>query len=71
MQSLIYMLISYLIAVLIAVLVYRATEDLAGIPMRLTIHNLLLTLGLAVLVGLFSGLLSLSKLRAAQPADLF
>ena len=39
--------------------------------MRLTIHNLLITLALAVLVGLLSGFLSLTKLRAAQPADLF
>jgi putative ABC transport system permease protein len=71
MQSLIYMLISYVIALLLASLVYRATEDLAGIPMRLTIQNLLITLALAVLVGLLSGFLSLTKLRAAQPADLF
>jgi putative ABC transport system permease protein len=71
MQSLIYMLISYVIAIVLATFVYGATEDLAGIPMRLTIHNLVITLALAVLVGLLSGLLSLGKLRAAEPADLF
>lgn len=70
-QSLIYMLAAYVIAVLLAVLVYRATQELAGIPMRLTAYNLILTLLLAIVVGFLSGFLSLSKLRAAQPADLF
>jgi putative ABC transport system permease protein len=70
-QSLIYMIIAYLIAVVIGLMVYRATQELAGIPMRMTAHNLGLTLLLAVVVGLFSGFLSLSKLRGAQPAELF
>ena len=35
-QSIIYMLISYVIAVVLGLVVYRATEELAGIPMRLT-----------------------------------
>ena len=70
-QSLIYMIVAYVIAVLLAIVVYQATEALAGIPMRLTAQNLLLTLLLAVVVGFLSGFLSLSKLRAAQPADLF
>jgi putative ABC transport system permease protein len=70
-QSLIYMLIAYLIAVLLSVVVYRLTQELAGIPMRMTAQNLLLTLSLAVVVGCLSGFLSLSKLRAASPAELF
>jgi putative ABC transport system permease protein len=70
-QSLLYMIIAYILAVLLAVVVYWATQALAGIPMRLTAHNLLLTLLLAVVVGFLSGFLSLSRLRAAQPADLF
>jgi putative ABC transport system permease protein len=70
-QSLIYMIIAYVIAVLLAMVVYWLTEALAGIPMRLTMPNLLLTLLLAVVVGFLSGFLSLSRLRAAQPAELF
>jgi putative ABC transport system permease protein len=70
-QSLIYMIISYVLAVILAIVVYRATEELAGIPMRLTAQNLLVTLFLAIVVGLLSGFLSLSKLRGAQPAELF
>jgi putative ABC transport system permease protein len=70
-QSLIYMLISYIGAVLMGVIVYWATQELAGIPMRLTSQNLLLTLALSIGVGLLSGFLSVAKLRAAQPADLF
>jgi putative ABC transport system permease protein len=70
-QSLIYMIVAYLIAVVLGAAVYWATQELAGIPMRLTARNLLLTLLLAVVVGFLSGFLSLSKLRAAQPADLF
>ncbi len=70
-QSLIYMMIAYVIAVLLAIVVYWATQELAGIPMRLTSGNLLTTALLAVVVGFLSGFLSLSRLRAAQPADLF
>ena len=70
-QSLIYMVISYVFAVILAIVVYRATEELAGIPMRLTAQNLLITLFLAIVVGFLSGFLSLSKLRGAEPAELF
>jgi putative ABC transport system permease protein len=70
-QSLIYMVISYVIAVFLAVIVYRATQELAGIPMRLTTYNMFITLSLTILVGLLSGILSVNKLRTVQPADLF
>ena len=70
-QSLIYMVISYGLAVILAIVVYWATEELAGIPMRLTIQNLLITLVLAIAVGFLSGFMSLAKLRGAQPAELF
>ena len=70
-QSLIYMVIAYLMAVILGLTVYRVTEELAGIPMRLTADNLALTLMLALGVGVLSGFLSLSKLRSAEPADLF
>jgi putative ABC transport system permease protein len=70
-QSIIYMIVSYILAVLLAVFVYWATQELAGIPMVLTGFNLAITLLLALGVGFLSGFLSLGKLRAAQPADLF
>jgi putative ABC transport system permease protein len=70
-QSLLYMMIAYIIAVLLAIVVYRATEALAGIPMQLTGASLAITLGLAIVVGILSGGLSVSKLRSVQPADLF
>ena len=70
-QSILYMLISYLIAVILGLIVYRVTEELAGIPMRMTSQSLLITLALAIVVGFLSGFLSLSRLRAAQPAELF
>jgi putative ABC transport system permease protein len=70
-QSLIYMVISYFFALVLALVVYRATQELAGIPMRLTAQNLLIALLLAIVVGFLSGFLSLSKLRGAQPAELF
>lgn len=70
-QSLIYMVISYAFAVILAIVVYRATEELAGIPMRLTTQNLMMTILLALVVGFVSGFLSISKLHGAQPAELF
>ncbi len=59
------------IAVGIAAVVYRITAELAGVPMRLTLENLMLTLLLAVVVGSATGLVTAYKLRSAQPADLF
>ncbi len=70
-QSLIYMMIAYLVAVIIGDVVYHATETLAGIPMRLTGQSLGIALGLSVAVGLITGAMSLRRLRAADPAELF
>jgi hypothetical protein len=67
----IYMMVAYGLAVILAVIAYMATEQLAGIPMRLTAENTLITLVLAGVVGILSGLLSAAKLRGAEPADLF
>ena len=39
------------------------TEELAGIPMRMTSQSLLITLALAIVVGFLSGFLSLSRLQ--------
>jgi len=70
-QAILYMLISFAAAVAIAAIVYRATEALAGIPMVLTGDNLALTFGLAIAVGAVTGALTVNRLRAADPADLF
>jgi putative ABC transport system permease protein len=70
-QSLIYMVISFFVGVLIAINVYKATQELAGIPMRLTWENLGVTLLLAVVVGVSTGLLTIGRLRRADPAELF
>ena len=70
-QSLIYMVISFFVGVLIALVVYKATQELAGIPMRLTWENLGVTLLLAIVVGVSTGLLTIGRLRRADPAELF
>jgi putative ABC transport system permease protein len=57
--------------VALAFLAYRATEALASIPMRMTASNLGLALGLALLVSLGSALLTVGKLRSADPAELY
>jgi putative ABC transport system permease protein len=70
-QALIYAVAAYLVAVLLGLGLYRATEALAGIPMRLTPHILGLTLLVTALIGLASGVLTLEKVWRANPADLF
>jgi putative ABC transport system permease protein len=58
-------------AVVVAYIAYRATEALASIPMRMTVANLALAMGLAAAVSLLSALFTVGKLRTADPADLF
>jgi putative ABC transport system permease protein len=70
-QAIIYALAAYLPAVLIGAGLYRATEALANIPMRLTPANLLLVLALTLGASLVSAFLTLNKVRAAEPAELF
>jgi putative ABC transport system permease protein len=70
-QGLIYSLTAYLPALVLSFFLYRATERLANIPMRLTLSNLLIVLALTVGFSLTSGLLTLRKLRSADPADLY
>jgi putative ABC transport system permease protein len=71
LQALIYAIAAYIIAMGIGVVVYEVTEKLAGIPMRLTVGNLALTLFMTFLIGLVSALLTLNKVWKANPADLF
>jgi putative ABC transport system permease protein len=70
-QALIYALGAFGPAVALAYAAYRATEALASIPMRMTASNLGLALGLALAVSLGSALLTVGKLRTADPADLY
>jgi putative ABC transport system permease protein len=58
-------------AVLLGLLVYRATERLSSIPMVLTVSNLLTALAVTSVTSQAAGLLSLRRLHAADPADLF
>ncbi len=55
----------------LAVAVYRITEALASIPMELTGRNLVTALLVIVLSSQVAGMLSLRKLRRANPAELF
>jgi putative ABC transport system permease protein len=70
-QALIYSLAAYAPAVVVGAGLYRATEALANIPMRLTAPNLVLVLALTVVSSFVSALLTLNKVRSADPADLF
>jgi putative ABC transport system permease protein len=70
-QALIYALGAFGPAVALAYVVYRVTAALAQIPMRLTVTNLAIALGMAAAVSLLSALLSVGKLRRADPAELF
>jgi putative ABC transport system permease protein len=71
MQAMIYALAAFLPAAVVSVGLYRATEALANIPMRLTPINLGLVLVLTLVASLVSALLTLSKVRSAEPAELF
>ncbi len=70
-QALIYAGAAYVIAVVLGFGLYRATEALAGIPMRLTPEILGLTLLVTTLVGLVSAVFTLEKVWRADPAELF
>jgi putative ABC transport system permease protein len=70
-QALIYALGAFGPAVVLAYIAYRITAALAKIPMRMTVSNLAIALGMAAVVSLLSALLSVGKLRRADPAELF
>ncbi len=70
-QALLYAGSAYLIAVGLGLALYRATEALAGIPMRLTPQVLGLTLLVTALTGLISAVFTLEKVWRTNPADLF
>ena len=70
-QALIYALGAFGPAVVLAYVAYQVTAALAKIPMRMTVSNLALALGMAAAVSLLSALLSVGKLRTVDPAELF
>ena len=70
-QAMIYALAAYLPAVVVGAGLYKATEALANIPMRLTSANLGLVLVLTLGASLVSAFLTLNKVRSAEPAELF
>jgi putative ABC transport system permease protein len=70
-QSAIYAVAAYVPAVLLGSVLYRMTDTLANIPMILTPGNLALVLALNLAAAFASGLLTLRRVRSADPADLF
>jgi putative ABC transport system permease protein len=70
-QALIYAAACFPPAVALAVVAYRATETLASVPMELTGRNVLTALVVIVGSSQLAGILSLRKLRRADPAELF
>ncbi|MFO0956584.1 MAG: FtsX-like permease family protein [Isosphaeraceae bacterium] len=71
MQAAMLAVMSYIPAVAAAAGLYWLTAALATIPMVMTLRNLLVTLVLALVVGVGVSFLTVRKLRAANPADLF
>lgn len=70
-QAMIYAGAAYLVAVVLGFALYRATEALAGIPMRLTPGILGLTLLIASVIGLVSAVFTVEKVWRVDPAALF
>jgi putative ABC transport system permease protein len=70
-QAAIYAVAAFLPAALVSHGLYRVTETLANIPMDLTPLNLARVLALTLATSFVSGLLTLRKVRSADPAALF
>ncbi len=70
-QAIIYAVAGYVPAMILGALLYHMTETLANIPMVLTTVNLGIVLILNVVAAFSSGLLTLRRVRLADPADLF
>jgi putative ABC transport system permease protein len=70
-QAAIYAAACFPPAVALGAVVYRVTETLASIPMELTGRNILLALLVIAVSSQLAGMLSLRKLRRADPAELF
>lgn len=70
-QAIIYGILAFLPALALSRVIYHVTERVATIPMVLTPSNVVLVFALMLLAGIVSGLLTIGKLRSANPADLF
>lgn len=70
-QAMLYAMAAYFPALLISIGLYRLTEMVANIPMRLTLTNVLLVFVLTLVMCLASAFLTLRKVRSTDPADLF
>lgn len=70
-QGLIYALLAYVPALLLAVLLYRVGRQLSGFPLELDAARAFTVLGLALAMCAFAAVLSLWKIRRADPASLF
>jgi putative ABC transport system permease protein len=70
-QALLYAVTAFVIAVVLGFGLYRATEALAGIPMRMTPRILGLTLLVTAAIGLVSAVFTVGKVWRADPAALF
>ncbi len=70
-QALILSLIGYGPGLGAALLLYSFVRSQAQLPIVMTGQRLLLVLALTILMGLISGTLAASKLRKADPADIF
>lgn len=70
-QALVYAVGAFGPAFVLSYTAYRVTELMADVAMRLTPTNLALTFFLTAVVSLLSALLTVGKLRDADPADLF
>lgn len=70
-QTFIYALLSVLPAMGIAYGVFGLVYDLSRLPMEMTTELVLLVSGMTLVMCTISGYLALSKIRRADPADLF
>lgn len=70
-QGLIFALLAYGPALLLATVLYRVTRALSGFPLYMDLGRAVFVLGLAIAMCLFAAVLSLWKIRRADPASLF
>jgi putative ABC transport system permease protein len=71
MEAVLLALMGFGPGVLVAFGLYRLTENLSGLPMAMGLDKPGYVLLLAVVMCTVSGLLTLRKLRSADPASLF
>lgn len=70
-QAILYAALAFLPALGIAAALYRVTQELANIPMRLTAWNVGLVFVLSVAMCLASALLTMRRVWSTDPAELF